>query len=65
MIVRVVVNDLAVAVAVGGSGVWEAFVPGVGSGASYKFVVEGADGVWRHKADPMAFFAEHLGKGRG
>ena len=41
-----------------GSGLWEAFVPGVGSGASYKYVVEGADGVWRHKADPMAFYAE-------
>ncbi|TWG96826.1 1,4-alpha-glucan branching enzyme [Nocardioides sp. J9] len=41
-----------------GSGLWETFVPGVGSGATYKFVVEGADGVWRHKADPMAFHAE-------
>lgn len=41
-----------------GSGLWEVFVPGVGSGASYKYVVEGADGIWRHKADPMAFHAE-------
>ena len=41
-----------------GSGLWEVFVPGVGSGASYKYVVEGADGLWRHKADPMAFHAE-------
>ncbi len=42
----------------GQSGVWELFVPGVGSGASYKYVVLGADDVWREKADPMAFHAE-------
>ncbi|GAB3862210.1 1,4-alpha-glucan branching protein GlgB [Nocardioides maradonensis] len=41
-----------------GSGVWETFVPGVGSGATYQYVVEGADGVWRHKADPFATYAE-------
>ncbi|WP_418063521.1 1,4-alpha-glucan branching protein GlgB [Pimelobacter simplex] len=41
-----------------GSGLWETFVPGVGSGTAYKFLVEGADGVWRQKADPMAFHAE-------
>ncbi len=41
-----------------GSGLWETFVPGVGSGATYQFVIEGADGVWRHKADPMAFHAQ-------
>ena len=40
------------------SGVWELFVPGVGSGARYKYVVLGADGEWREKADPMAFWAE-------
>ena len=43
---------------VGTSGVWEAFVPGVGSGASYKFHVRGVDGEWRDKADPMAFHTE-------
>ncbi|WP_323793220.1 GlgB N-terminal domain-containing protein, partial [Nocardioides sp.] len=42
----------------GQSGVWELFVPGVASGTSYKFVVLGADDVWREKADPMAFHAE-------
>lgn len=42
----------------GSSGVWELFVPGVGSGASYKYGVLGADGEWREKADPMAAFAE-------
>ena len=40
------------------SGVWELFVPGVGSGTGYKFVVLGADGAWREKADPMASWAE-------
>jgi len=42
----------------GTSGVWELFVPGVGSGAAYKLVVLGADGQWREKADPMAAWAE-------
>jgi 1,4-alpha-glucan branching enzyme len=45
-------------VQVGTSGVWEAFAPGAGSGASYKFHIRGADGVWRDKADPMAFWTE-------
>ncbi|MBO0843369.1 MAG: 1,4-alpha-glucan branching enzyme, partial [Nocardioides sp.] len=30
-----------------GNGVWELFVPGVGAGTSYKFVVLGQDGTWR------------------
>lgn len=42
----------------GSSGVWELFVPGVGSGACYKYVVHGADGQWREKADPMASWAQ-------
>ena len=42
----------------GTSGVWELFVPDVGSGTGYKFVVLGADGQWREKADPMAFHTE-------
>lgn len=36
------------------SGIWELFVPGVGVGARYKFVVTGAGGVAREKADPLA-----------
>jgi len=40
--------------ALGGSGVWELFVPGVVSGQRYKFEVLGADGVLRLKADPLA-----------
>ncbi|ONI85468.1 1,4-alpha-glucan branching enzyme [Saccharothrix sp. ALI-22-I] len=39
------------------AGVWELFVPGVAAGAEYRFRVLGADGVWREKADPMAFAA--------
>jgi 1,4-alpha-glucan branching enzyme len=42
----------------GGSGVWELFVPGVGSGSHYKFEILGRDGEWRQKADPMAFGTE-------
>jgi 1,4-alpha-glucan branching enzyme len=42
----------------GSSGVWELFVPGIGPGTRYKFQVLGRDGVWRDKADPLAFAAE-------
>jgi len=42
----------------GASGVWELFVPGVGDGCRYKFQILGQDGVWREKADPMAFATE-------
>ncbi|MCB0907369.1 MAG: 1,4-alpha-glucan branching protein GlgB, partial [Nocardioidaceae bacterium] len=42
----------------GTSGVWELFVPDVGSGTKYKFLLLGADGEWREKADPMAFYTE-------
>ncbi len=42
----------------GSSGIWELFVPGAGDGQKYKFQILGADGVWREKADPMAFATE-------
>src|ERR1700734_600042 len=42
----------------GGSGVWELFVPAVGEGARYKYAICGPDGVWRSKADPLAEQAE-------
>ncbi|MER7459773.1 1,4-alpha-glucan branching protein GlgB [Micromonospora sp. NPDC126480] len=42
----------------GGSGVWEVFVPGVGVGARYKYRILGPDGHWRDKADPLAAYAE-------
>lgn len=40
------------------SGVWTIFVEGVGEGTLYKYNVLGADGIWREKVDPLAFFAE-------
>ncbi len=39
-------------------GVWELFVPGVGPGTKYKYQILGQDGVWRLKADPLAFATE-------
>jgi 1,4-alpha-glucan branching enzyme len=42
----------------GSSGVWELFVPDVGSGTRYKYAILGADNHWREKADPMAFHTE-------
>jgi 1,4-alpha-glucan branching enzyme len=42
----------------GTSGVWELFVPDVGSGARYKYLILGADDQWREKADPMAYHTE-------
>ena len=40
--------------ALGSSGIWELFVPGVGAGDRYKFEILGRDGSWRQKADPMS-----------
>jgi 1,4-alpha-glucan branching enzyme len=45
--------------ALGSSGIWELFIPGLGSGTTYKYDVLGADGVWRGKADPLANHTEH------
>ncbi|WP_163510622.1 1,4-alpha-glucan branching protein GlgB [Fodinicola acaciae] len=42
----------------GSTGVWEIFLPGVQAGSLYKFQVLGRDGVWREKADPLAFATE-------
>jgi 1,4-alpha-glucan branching enzyme len=42
----------------GASGVWELFIPNVGSGQHYKFRVIGADGTPVLKADPLARAAE-------
>ena len=42
----------------GSTGVWELFVPDLGDGTCYKFAVLGCDGLWRQKADPMAFATE-------
>ena len=40
------------------NGVWEVFLPHVGEGDAYRFVVTGADGTRRYKADPYAFRSE-------
>ncbi|HEY3951746.1 MAG TPA: 1,4-alpha-glucan branching protein GlgB [Streptosporangiaceae bacterium] len=42
----------------GGAGVWELFIPGIGEGTRYKYEICGPDGTWRAKADPMARLAE-------
>ncbi|QEW03369.1 1,4-alpha-glucan branching protein GlgB [Microbacterium lushaniae] len=42
----------------GGSGVWELFVPGMAAGDTYKFEILTRRGDWILKADPMARFAE-------
>ncbi|GAA5031947.1 1,4-alpha-glucan branching protein GlgB [Actinopolymorpha pittospori] len=42
----------------GGSGVWELFVPDVGDGALYRYEILGRDGLRRQKSDPMAFRTE-------
>lgn len=44
--------------ALGASGVWELFVPGLKTGEKYKFEIKTRDGQLRLKTDPMAFFHE-------
>jgi 1,4-alpha-glucan branching enzyme len=39
----------------GATGIWELFIPNIGDGAIYKYEVLGRDGLWRQKADPVAF----------
>jgi 1,4-alpha-glucan branching enzyme len=41
------------------SGVWETTVTEARPGHRYKFEIQGQDGVWRLKADPMAFHTEN------
>ncbi|MBQ9059334.1 MAG: 1,4-alpha-glucan branching protein GlgB [Atopobiaceae bacterium] len=40
------------------SGMWDVFVPHVGDGDAYRYVIVGADGIKRYKADPYAFRSE-------
>lgn len=42
----------------GGAGVWEVFIPGVGPGDVYKYAITTPEGQRRDKADPMAQLAE-------
>ncbi len=41
------------------SGIWEGFIPGVGKGELYKFLVKGFDGIEVEKGDPFAKRWEH------
>ena len=43
----------------GGSGIWEIFVPGVTGGTHYKFEIRGPHGDVFLKTDPYGFFAQH------
>jgi 1,4-alpha-glucan branching enzyme len=43
----------------GGSGIWELFVPDIADGAKYKFEIRTQDNRLRIKADPLAFATEH------
>ena len=42
----------------GGSGIWEVFVPGLGPGTLYKYEVKGIHGQIVTKADPHAYYSE-------
>jgi 1,4-alpha-glucan branching enzyme len=48
-------GDLDQMRSLGGSGIWEIFVPDVAEGTPYKFEIVTAEGERRLKADPMAF----------
>lgn len=43
----------------GGSGIWEIFIPGVEEGDHYKFEIRGPHGDVFLKTDPFGFFAQH------
>lgn len=40
------------------TGIWAGFLPGLGRGAAYKYLIETKDGKMLYKADPYAFSAE-------
>jgi len=44
--------------ALGSSGVWELFIPGIGPGEPYKFEIRSQEGAILEKADPFQFLAE-------
>jgi 1,4-alpha-glucan branching enzyme len=43
----------------GSSGVWELFVPGVGTGTKYKYEILTKSGQWISKIDPLGKYFEH------
>lgn len=43
---------------IGTTGIWAGFIPGLEAGTAYKYVIAGADGHLRLKADPFAFRSE-------
>jgi len=45
--------------ALGSSGVWELFVPGIAEGACYKYEIAAKTGALLEKADPVGFGAQH------
>ncbi|WP_411957037.1 1,4-alpha-glucan branching protein GlgB [Paracoccus homiensis] len=44
---------------IGGSGVWEIFLPSLSEGELYKYEILGADGSVMQKADPVGFGSQH------
>lgn len=44
--------------ALGASGIWELFVPGLVPGEAYKYAIRGADWVETQRADPVGFASE-------
>ena len=51
-------NETAGKMSLTENGLWECFIPGVGDGDAYRYVIIGADGVKRYKADPYSFRSE-------
>ena len=43
----------------GSSGVWELFIPGVGTGTKYKYEILTKSGQWISKIDPLGKYFEH------
>ncbi|MCB1077139.1 MAG: 1,4-alpha-glucan branching enzyme, partial [Verrucomicrobiae bacterium] len=41
------------------NGIWEIFIPHIGTGQHYKFEIVGGDGDLFAKSDPFAFFSQH------
>ena len=42
-----------------GTGIWQLFLPSVGSGSNYKYLIRNRDGTALEKIDPLGFYFEH------